>query len=110
MDQKLTTEHTTEGSKSNKAPQQNSLQSLKLPLLGSNHDSPDPESDKTGPQFQPNIVDSEGERASVPDLPRYDAGFCREKQTHKQTQGLSASPLQASAGDRTSKSGKLLSF
>jgi hypothetical protein len=61
-------------------------------FIASPNDSPDPESDKTGPQFQPNIVDSEGERASVPDFPRYDAGFCREKQTHKQTQGLSTSP------------------
>jgi hypothetical protein len=56
-----------------------------LPLLGSNQDSPDPESATPGAQLQHHVVDSEGKRASVPDFPHFNAGICREKQTHNQT-------------------------
>ncbi len=49
------------------------------------HKSRSPARPKSLPGF-----DSEGARASVPEFPRCHAGFCREKQTPKQTQGEDA--------------------
>ena len=50
-----------------------------LPLLGSNRDSPDPESVPRGQRFRSTCPETVTSRASVPASPPQNARFCPEK-------------------------------
>jgi hypothetical protein len=55
------------------------MRRFQLPLLGSNQDSPDPESVPPGLRFRPSCPETVTYRASVPAFLPQNAGFCPEK-------------------------------